>query len=204
MNTTLFEIGEDIRALAELLEDVDGELIDGASEEAIDRWFKENQTNLADKLEGYCWLIKEKDHLAKIRKEEERRINALRKTDERTVNRLKERLRLFFKSADIQKTETRSFKLWVQRNSAPSLSVTDELDPTLLPSRYQKIVVVMDRAAIGLDAEELYNLEQVCTGDGLHPGSPEEIAVQERIRLLREQLAGIAHMNPPGEHLRIK
>ena len=61
---SLFGIGEDLNALAELLD----ERSDNPAEcqSAIDEWLSEIQDNLADKADNYAGLISELEGIAEV------------------------------------------------------------------------------------------------------------------------------------------
>lgn len=195
MTNTLFEISEDIRALEALVTEVDGDVSEEETEAAIDEWFRENQSRLESKLEDYCWLIKEREHRGTARKAEERRLRDLRLTDERLVDRLKQRLKLFFQTTGRSKAETTSFKLWIQSNSSRSLWFNDDMPPERLPEVYQLTQIIPNMDMIRADAEEYERLRSLESPSGEEQGI---------MQVLGDRLDGVAHLNPPGSHLRIK
>lgn len=105
---TIFDIGDDIRALHDLLTEMDGDITE--FEQEIDRWLAENTENLHQKLNSYGSLLREFEARADARAAEAARITALAEFDERQAARLKARLKLFMDSMGLSKIETLKFK----------------------------------------------------------------------------------------------
>lgn len=132
---TLLEIGEEVRALQDLLDELeDGDITE--VEATIDKWIKETSGALNVKLDGYCALIREKELLAAARREEAERLMKRVRVDENLAVRLEDRLRLFMKSTGNLKIETNRYKLSVCKNGGKVPLVFD-VPPEKLPEKYR-------------------------------------------------------------------
>lgn len=148
---SLWEISADMAALDELLFELDGELTDEQMETAIDAWFQENADNLAEKLDGYCAVIAEREALADLRVKEGRRLIALANVDLHKTNALRLRLKAFFESRGTMKFETLRHKFTIAKNGGPvplTINPAWSLDPAAAPERFHKIKIELDKDAI--------------------------------------------------------
>src|SRR5262245_34808267 len=100
---TLYQIGEDLRAIEELLLEVGGEVSDIDAERAIDQWLAEYGTARDEKVDAYCGLLKEMEARRDARRHERDRLDELAVIDDNAVRRLKERLLWFFEAHGISK-----------------------------------------------------------------------------------------------------
>ena len=73
----LFDIGDDLLALEELLSDAGGEIGDDEAGQALERWFDELGEERDAKIDGYCALIREFEARAEILENEAERMLAL-------------------------------------------------------------------------------------------------------------------------------
>lgn len=149
--TTLFEIGDEITALHDLLNETGGDITDEEAEKAIDQWLSDNQLALEQKVDSYCFLRQEFRARADARMAEAQRLMKLAGTDAKNASRLEARLKLFFELHGFQKLETPRFKVSIQKNGgAAPLIVPDEWeqDPASAPEAFQRRVIQLDRDAI--------------------------------------------------------
>lgn len=144
---SLYEIRNDFEALDALLYEVGGDVTDEQANAAITEWLQENRLALREKLDGYGAKIRERELLAKARREEADRIYALAKTDEALVERLKERLKWFFETEGIDRLETDRFKFSLATNGGKAPLKVYEL-PENLPDEFQKVNVAPDNERI--------------------------------------------------------
>jgi hypothetical protein len=166
LNKTLYEIGEDIVALSNALDELGGDISDPEVAEAIDEWLLENRTNLAAKLDGYASLIRELEARADARKVEAKRLAELARYDENKANRLKERLRLFFEEQGMKKVETARFSLTLANNGGKiPVIVDDEIAPEYLPEGYRRVKYEPDNDAIRAALERGESLPFAHLGD---------------------------------------
>lgn len=210
MSKTLFEIGDDIRALEALLTEIEGDVSDEEIEKTIDDWLLENRSNLKEKLDGYAWLITERKRMSEARLEESKRIKALATADQNLSDRLKNRLKFFFEEYGIEREETLNFKFWIQNNGGALPLWFNEEDfggsnAVRLPEEYQKTLVIPDMESIRRDAEELYTLE-LAKKESEASGNKFPLLEESERRIveLREKLQNIAKVSQRGTHLRIK
>lgn len=134
--STLYEIGQDMEALAALLEETGGDVSDEQAGAALDAFLAESADALAEKLDGYGAIIREFEARAAFRKAEAARLAALAATDEGNVKRMKERLRWFFEAHDIPKVETPRFKFSLATNGG-ARPVSLAVPPEALPETYR-------------------------------------------------------------------
>jgi hypothetical protein len=147
---TLFEIGDSLTALDQLLAECGGEITDAEAEAAIDEWLAENTVALETKCDGYGALIREYESRAGAREVEAKRLMALAGADTNNAKRLRARLKDFFEAHGITKLETARFRFTVVRNSAAPMIVPAgwEQDPAEAPEAFQNRVIQLDRSAI--------------------------------------------------------
>lgn len=188
---TLFEISNDIHALADLLEETGGE-VTPETEAAIDQWFAEVETDRDAKIDNYCALIKHLEATAKARQEESKRLQSLAKTDENSADRLKRRLHMFFQIHGIPKVETLRFKVRRQANGGKHPVILDEhfqRHPEELPEKYRRVIFEPNLDVI---REDLMTLAAV---------SMEEENADAAADLAKD--LSFAALGERGEHLRI-
>ena len=151
MKRTLFEIGEEIQALADLLTETGGEITDPEAESAIDDWLAETQMSLELKVDQYASLIREFEARSEAREIEAERLTALAGADGNQAKRLKDRLKAFFEIAGIKKLETPRFRVSIQANGGNTPLIVPpmwEQDPAEAPEAFQRRVIELDRNAI--------------------------------------------------------
>jgi len=140
---TLFEISDDLLALADLLDEVGGEVTEDDAGRALEAWFDSLGSERDKKLDGYCALIQQYEAIAEAREIEAKRIMALAGTDANTAKRLKARLKNFFEIQKIGKLETPRFKVGVQKNGGKSPLIVPEAwerEPAKAPERYAVVL----------------------------------------------------------------
>lgn len=148
---TLFAISDDLFALAELLDETDGEIDGDLAEQAIDQFLSELGAERDRKVDNYCALIKELEARSKARMEEADRLKALAASDAGAAERLKTRLHNFFQIQGIQKLATLRFNI-ARQNNGGSLPVV--IDPQLqehpeeIPEGYRRVAFSPDIGAI--------------------------------------------------------
>lgn len=102
---TLFDIGADLQAFDDLLNETDGEITSGEAEIALDAFFAELKTAQAEKLDGYGNLIRREESLAAAAKATAEQFLAKAKALENRAKSLKNRL-LYFLNFTGQKKAT--------------------------------------------------------------------------------------------------
>lgn len=153
---TLYEITDDMKALAELLGEVDGDISDPRVAQAVEEWFAETDRDFRRKADGYAAFIVELEARAKARKEEADRLATRAKVDRATADFLRERLKRTMQELGIKSVETDRFKVGVQGNGGMQPLELDVADARQLPEWAQAIEVSANREEIRarLDAGE--------------------------------------------------
>lgn len=151
MRRTLYEITADLIALDDLLTETGGDISDEAAAAAIDSWLALLGGERDDKLDGYCWLIREIEARGEARKAESARLAALASTDTNATKRLKERMMLMMELTGTPKIETKHFKIGVCANGGKQpveLRPEVQANPAMLPPNYQRVKIEADTDAI--------------------------------------------------------
>lgn len=143
---TLLDISDDMLALADMLEEVGGDL--GAGDGALDEWFNQLGDERDTKLDNYAALIRDIELRAAARREESERLRLRVAADDGTVKRLKDRLKLFFEIQGIKKVETRRYAIGVQKNGGLAPLLVDDIDPADLPQWAQRVRIEVDTIAV--------------------------------------------------------
>jgi len=154
---TLLDIGDDMTALDDLVDEMGGDVSDPQIESIIDRWFNDLQENLKDKVDGYCAYITELEGRASIRKAEKQRLEKLQKSDEALAAKLRERLKYFFLDRGLPKLDTTRYRISVRKNGGKlPLIIKDEADPALVDERFHKVEYKFNTDSIreALDKDE--------------------------------------------------
>lgn len=116
MTTTLLEIADDFRAMADLMDGLDGGELDEAAERALSEWFADLGDKQAHKLDSYCALIRTFELRASVRRSEMERLSLLVKAEENKAKRLKDRLKLYLEATGQRKVDTDRYSVSVQAN----------------------------------------------------------------------------------------
>lgn len=152
--TTLDGITEDLLALDQLLDEIEGDLSDPAAEAAVAEWMNELEKNLKTKADGYAALITELEARVRLRREESQRLSVRAKADERKVDWLRGRLLLAMRRTNTPLINTSRYRISVAQNGGVSpLILLAEVPPEWVKVRTE---VSPDRERIreALDAGE--------------------------------------------------
>lgn len=114
--TTLLEITDDLMALDDLIESVDGDITDPSVVTAINNWLDELNTNLSEKVDNYAALITDLKGRADIRKQEADRLSKRATTDSKTAKYLTSRLLGAMQDMGINKVDTDRYFVSVAKN----------------------------------------------------------------------------------------
>jgi len=151
MNRTLIDIGQDLHALDELMEECEGEIVDAALEE----WFNSLGAERDDKIDRYCFLIDDLTKSAERHKADAAAYSKWAQTDENKAKRLKKRLQEFFDAHGIKKIETAHYKPNVRGNGGVMpLDLAPDLNPKKLPEEFQIVQPNVDAIREYLEAGE--------------------------------------------------
>jgi len=134
---TLFDIGEDLRALALLMDECDDELSREATE-AFDEWFAELSKNEATKLDGYVGLIKTLEMEATAATAEAEQYLMKARVRKSRVKWLKERIKGYLETTERKKVETATKRtIAIQANGGALPVLLDEsIDPASIPDEF--------------------------------------------------------------------
>lgn len=67
------------------------------------------------------------------------------------ADRLKDYLKESMERTGLTKCDTELFKLWIQRNGVPSVTLAEGMTPGMLPKEYQRLKIEADAKKIGDD-----------------------------------------------------
>jgi len=169
---TLFQIGDDVKALHNLLIECGGEITDDEAEAAIEEWFAETNAAAETKVNSICWLIREFEGRAEVREQAAKTLMASAGADANQAKRLKNRVKLFMEQCGFDKLQTEHFKLTIAANGGVVPLVIPkewEIEPASAPEAFHKVEIRLNQNAI---REAIRNDEEThgaCLGDrGTH------------------------------------
>src|SRR5688500_1951758 len=113
---TLYDIGDDMRIVEDMLIASGGDVSDPEVEAAITAWIEENSAALSKKADGYLCLHRDIEARATAREAEAERLTQLAQIDRHAADRLKERLHFFMRDHGIKKLETERFRATLCNN----------------------------------------------------------------------------------------
>jgi hypothetical protein len=138
MSKTLWAINEDMEALDALLEELGGDVTDEQVAATIEAWFAEIDSDLANKVDGYCALIRQLEAVAAARREEAERLTKRAKTGEANAKRLGERLKMFMAFRGMKKLDTPRYTVSVVNNGgAPPVEIDAD---AVLPDDLTRVI----------------------------------------------------------------
>src|SRR5260221_10033708 len=105
----LFEISQDFEALEGLLLELQGEITNEDEENIIDEWFESLGEERDQKIEQYCYFIRENRMLGEIQKEESKRVGDLARVKINLADRLENSLFIFMRVHRYKVLQTRNF-----------------------------------------------------------------------------------------------
>jgi len=138
----LFEIGNELHTLADLLEETGGEITE-ANSAAVDQWFKELEDNQGEKLDKYIWLIAETDGLRAVAQSQADIYQKAAKVRANTVEALKRRLFDYLRYTNQTKVVTptgRELKVVGNGGSKP-IDISPTANPDNIPQEFVKVVM---------------------------------------------------------------
>lgn len=145
----LFEIGEELRAWNELLDERDGDISDPEAAAAIERWFEELKGQEAAKLDAYCGLIRTWEAELAVATAERDQFARKAKSRENRIQWLKDRLRDYLLNSGDKKIETASGRtIRIQVNGTKPLVIDPAITAADLPLQFVKVKVEIDTKAI--------------------------------------------------------
>lgn len=157
MTRSLFDISDDLRALALLMDECDAELTRETSE-ALDEWFAELSQGEAVKLDGYVGLIKQNEMEAAAAKAEAEQYAMKARARENRVRWLKERVKGYLEATGRTKVQTATNRtIAIQANGGvQKLSIAPGINPENVPAEFQVVTVTFnnDRIREALDGAD--------------------------------------------------
>lgn len=145
---TLFQIADDLRALAELLAEGGAELA-AETAAAADAWFAELAGREEVKLDSYVELIRRFEMESDAAGAEAERLTAIQSARGNAAARLKLRLHDHLKASGRPKIQTATGRtIRIQRNGTAPLVVDEGLDLATLPADLVKTRTDLDAGAL--------------------------------------------------------
>lgn len=157
MSRSLFDISDDLYALADLLTDAEGEIEGDEAETAIDKWLKELGQERNAKLDAYARLIASMKADAKAIKDEVNRLKERQRIKKAAAERLESRLDSFFKVHGIDSLKTDLFTFKMQKpGGKPKVILNQYYEdfPVDLPEGLRRVKFEPDLVAIRERLEE--------------------------------------------------
>lgn len=133
MKKTLIDIAEDVIALDDLLDELEGDV--SGQDAAVAAFLEENDRALSTKVDGYAGLISELEHRAAVRKAEAKRIADLAKAEENRARYLKQRLLHALDAMGIGRVDTDRYRVSTANNGG-KIPVVCEVGVDDLPEQF--------------------------------------------------------------------
>jgi hypothetical protein len=130
---------------------------DGGTEEeilaAVEAYFGDLMDERDRKLDNYAHFIAQRQAYAEFRETEAKRLAALARADLNAAKSCKDRLHWLFVERGWTKIETPNHKFAIQKNGGKVPLIIADIDPSLVPVKYQKVTVTLDNDAIRADLD---------------------------------------------------
>lgn len=195
MSKTLWEIGDDLRALDDLLYEVGGDVSEAEAEAAIDEWLTETRRAEADKVDAYAALIKTFEARAKAKKAEARHLQDRARIEENAAKNMKERMKLYLEAKGERKVDGNLHGFTVAGTGGRAPVDIDDVDARELPTPYRRARMVL----LHPTDETLDALEDQCQRLDVEP---DKDAIREALEA-GEDLP-FARLGERGTHLRVR
>lgn len=155
---TLFDIGRDLAAMADLLDEVGGEVTDPRVDEAVTAWLAELHHDEGRKLDGWVGFVRQMEMESAAAAEEGERWYATAKALSRRVDRMKAALLGYLQASGRTKVRTESGRtIAVQTNGGWQPIQVDAVDPADVPDELCEVRRGIDgdkvRAALAAGGE---------------------------------------------------
>lgn len=134
---TLWEIGDDLLALDDLLAEIGGDVSEEEAERAIDEWLAETREAEAAKLDRYAALIRTLEARAEIQEAESKRLADRARANKNNARRLKDRLLLHMERTGQKKIAGNLYAATVAKNGGKA-PVEVTVDPRDLPAPFRR------------------------------------------------------------------
>lgn len=162
----LFDIGEDLIAFDNLLEDVGGDVSDPSVESTITNWFTTLSGEESRKLDGYLGYIKTLEGEATVAQAEKEQFETKVRTRKSRIEFLKARLKQHLEATKRTQVKTLAGRtIAIQANGGKLPVDIDQVDPATLPERFTKTTVTINREAVAaaLEAGEVLEFARLGT-----------------------------------------
>lgn len=136
VSKSLFQIGSEMEALDQLLDEVGGDVT--GEEETIAQWMEENADDLAKKIDGYAYYCEELEVRAEAIKEKQKDLQEARRALENRVERLKNHLQHFFEVNCMDGVEGKTRRAQLQRAGGRYPVDIRVDDPEQLPEQFRQ------------------------------------------------------------------
>lgn len=144
---SLYAIGREFDALADIIDGADGEVTE-ADAGALEGWLEALEGTLAQKVEAVCAWRAETLARAEARAREAKRLAALAKRDTKHVDRIDALMLVTLQQAGLTKVESARFVVSVDENGGREPIVLDDEWETVLPVGYIRYTAAPDKDAI--------------------------------------------------------
>lgn len=134
---TLWEIGDDLEALHDLLAEVGGDVSEEEAETAIDAWLSEVAGAEAAKLDRYGALIRTIEARAEIQQTEAKRLLDRASVNLNHARRLKDRLLAYMDRTGRKKIEGNLYAFTAANNGGAAPVQIDDVDPMQVEPRFR-------------------------------------------------------------------
>jgi len=150
MARTLFAISDDLLALNDLLEQLDGDVTNPEVDAAVTKWFAELANDESKKLDGYAGYIKQMEMESVAAKAESEQWAAKARTRDNRVKWLKERVKVYLELTGRTKATTETGRVFAIQNNGGvvPLIINEGTDPRSIEPQFQKVTYSFDSEAI--------------------------------------------------------
>lgn len=146
---TLLDISADLTAISDLLTESGGDITDPQVAESVEAWFKEIESDEAEKVGNYIGLIREKELRASAMKAEAERYALHAKHLENSAKALKDRLHFYMDLHGKKKIETPRGNASVCGNGGkPPLRIDPAINPEEVPPIFQRVTISIDNEKV--------------------------------------------------------
>jgi hypothetical protein len=148
---SVFEIGADLMALAELMDEAGGDGGELAPEAALelDRWVAELETDQARKLDGYAGLLRHLESQAAVARATAEQFQRKAQARENQVKRLKQRLLDYLEATGQKKaTSLSGWDFCVTPNGGQAPLEIDAVPLDGLPREFLTVVTAVNKEAV--------------------------------------------------------
>lgn len=146
----LFDIGEELIAIEEMIEAAEGDIGDPAEEAWITEWLESAAEAQASKVDCYINLVRSFENKAAAAGAEEDRYKKAKTVNHSHASRLLSRLKQHMEKTSQLKIETATGRtVTIQKNGGVApLIVSPDVDPTQLSPKFQKLTIELDTKAV--------------------------------------------------------